>query len=61
MPENWAALVEDMNLRIAITSLAFGVGPEFTWAMDEMFVFFVPMGGTTTLEVQGAKHEGSRW
>lgn len=43
-----------MNLRIAFTVIAYGVTVDFMYSMNETFVFFVPMGSSTTLEVEGS-------
>ncbi|KAJ9511411.1 hypothetical protein QJQ45_029919 [Haematococcus lacustris] len=55
LPANWQRLVDDMNMRAALLVFAKGVPPELFYSMDETFVFFAPMAGSTTLAEQGSK------
>ncbi|KAL6746254.1 hypothetical protein V8C86DRAFT_3207629 [Haematococcus lacustris] len=48
-------LVDDMNMRATLLVFAKGVPPELFYSMDETFVFFAPMAGSTTLAEQGSK------
>ncbi|KAJ9509508.1 hypothetical protein QJQ45_001946 [Haematococcus lacustris] len=55
LPANYQSLVDDMNMRAALLVFAKGVPPELFYSMDETFVFFAPMAGSTTLAKQGSK------
>jgi hypothetical protein len=59
LPPNWEELVEDMNQRIAFTTLMAGLdandAPHFVYSMDETIVWFVPMGGCRTLAEKGSR------
>ncbi|KAJ9530498.1 hypothetical protein QJQ45_012468, partial [Haematococcus lacustris] len=55
LPINFTQLVEDMNLRAALIVYAKRIPPELFYSMDETFVFFAPMAGSTTLAEEGSK------
>ncbi|KAJ9527130.1 hypothetical protein QJQ45_025180, partial [Haematococcus lacustris] len=55
LPVNYTQLVEDMDLRAALIVYAKRIPPELFYSMDETFVFFAPMAGSTTLAEEGSK------
>ena len=54
LPKDADKLVEDMNKRIACLSFFYRVTEDFTYSMDETFVWFMPIGGAYTFAPVGS-------
>ncbi len=55
LPKDWEAQVDQMNIRIGYLAAKYNIDKRLVFSMDETYSLFVPMGGTTTFAVKGAR------